>query len=68
MRWKGVHDTIWQDDHVKNVHYILSPKPWDEAAEESNDVTHEWWKDLNAERVRMELGMGVQDGFQVTYR
>ena len=63
-----MHDTIWQDDHVKNVHYILSPKPWDEAAEESNDVTHEWWKDVNAERVREELRRGVQDRFQATHR
>lgn len=30
MRKEGVHSEIWQDDQVKNVHYILSPKPWDE--------------------------------------
>lgn len=22
LRWEGVHDTIWRDKHVKNVHYI----------------------------------------------
>lgn len=30
MRWKDVHDIIWQDENVKNVHFILTPKPWDE--------------------------------------
>lgn len=68
LRRKGVHDAIWRDENVKNVHYILSPKPWEEVEEESNDETHVWWKDVNAERVRAELGMGVKDGFQVTYR
>lgn len=63
-----MHDAIWRDENVKNVHYILSPKPWEEVEEESNDETHVWWKDVNAERVRAELGMGVKDGFQVTYR
>jgi hypothetical protein len=27
LRWKGVHDAIWRDEEVKNVHCILSPKP-----------------------------------------
>ncbi|KAI9830150.1 MAG: hypothetical protein M1819_005827 [Sarea resinae] len=31
MRRQGVHDVIWRDDEVRNVHYILSPKPWDEV-------------------------------------
>ncbi|OAX80542.1 hypothetical protein ACJ72_05121 [Emergomyces africanus] len=30
LRWEGVHSAIWRDGEVKNVHYILSPKPWDE--------------------------------------
>ncbi|RDW76383.1 glycosyltransferase family 8 protein [Aspergillus mulundensis] len=30
LRWEGVHDVIWEDGEVKNVHYILSPKPWEE--------------------------------------
>ena len=33
MRWNGVHDVIWKDAEVKNVHYILSPKPWEEDPE-----------------------------------
>lgn len=27
LRWQGVHDYFWRDDEVKNVHYILAPKP-----------------------------------------
>ncbi|KAL4774922.1 nucleotide-diphospho-sugar transferase [Aspergillus nidulans var. acristatus] len=33
IRWKGVHDVIWKDAEVKNVHYTLSPKPWEEDPE-----------------------------------
>lgn len=29
MRQKNVHGLIWRDDEVRNVHYILTPKPWD---------------------------------------
>ncbi|KAI9830898.1 MAG: hypothetical protein M1826_004328 [Phylliscum demangeonii] len=28
LRRPGVHDAIWRDDRVRNVHYILMPKPW----------------------------------------
>ncbi|KAK4163934.1 glycosyl transferase [Cladorrhinum sp. PSN259] len=28
LRWPGVHDAIWLDDRVKNLHYGLTPKPW----------------------------------------
>ena len=30
LRRDGVHDAIWRDDRVKCVHYIMTPKPWDE--------------------------------------
>ena len=30
LRRAGVHDAIWRDDRVKCVHYIMTPKPWDE--------------------------------------
>lgn len=68
LKRTGVHDAIWMDENVKNVHYILSPKPWDEIGVRSEDPTHEWWKDVNAERVREELRRGVQDRFQATHR
>ena len=62
LRWKGVHDTIWRDDEVKNVHYILSPKPWDEKLEEMKDESHKWWYNLNQERLANEEADGITDG------
>jgi len=68
LRWEGVHSQIWQDESVKNVHYILAPKPWDKGGEkgqnESDVVSHKWWRDLNAERLEKEKEQGIQvDGF-----
>jgi alpha-N-acetylglucosamine transferase len=64
LRWKGVHDKIWRDDKVKNVHYILSPKPWDEASEEeSTDESHKWWHQMNKARLADEEKRGIKDGF-----
>ena len=64
LRWDGVHDKIWRDDKVKNVHYILSPKPWDEASEEeSKEESHKWWHRMNRARLADEKGRGIKDGF-----
>lgn len=63
LRWKGVHDAIWRDDQVKNIHYILSPKPWDEKVEEIQDETHLWWHKVNDERLAHEKANGTDDGF-----
>ncbi|RAL06768.1 glycosyltransferase family 8 protein [Aspergillus homomorphus CBS 101889] len=71
LRWEGVHDAIWRDDRVKNVHYILSPKPWDEPEEirkslvprASRDLSHAWWWELTEERLREEREKGVKDQF-----
>lgn len=64
LRWDGVHDKIWQDDKVKNVHYILSPKPWDEASEEeSQEESHKWWHRMNKLRLADEEKRGIKDGF-----
>lgn len=70
LRWEGVHDAIWRDKHVKNVHYILSPKPWDQVAVEGttqngqrSDPSHAWWTTLNAERLDEEQQRSLADGF-----
>jgi hypothetical protein len=67
LRWKGVHDTIWRDDKVKNVHYILSPKPWDEndddKKKEGRDESHQWWWDTHEKRLAEEQKKGIKDGF-----
>ncbi|QGA19877.1 hypothetical protein EYB26_007572 [Talaromyces marneffei] len=68
MRRKGVHDAIWRDESVKNVHYILSPKPWDDVDEKDPskpgyDASHEWWRMLNKERLEDEKQRGINDQF-----
>ncbi|KAL9108512.1 MAG: hypothetical protein Q9227_006727 [Pyrenula ochraceoflavens] len=67
LRWKGVHNAIWRDESVKNVHYILSPKPWDEKNQEwereEGDETHRWWHKINHERLQNEKKRGIDDGF-----
>jgi lipopolysaccharide biosynthesis glycosyltransferase len=62
LRWEGVHNTIWRDENVKNVHYILSPKPWDESGP-SKDPSHAWWTSLNEKRLSEEQETGVRDQF-----
>lgn len=71
LRWTGVHHPIWRDDKVKNVHYILSPKPWDESKEkmerqksrnEQNEA-NEWWWVVHEKRLADEKAKGIDDGF-----
>lgn len=50
------------------MHYILSPKPWDEfcageVGEKSQDASHVWWFEVNRERLVDEEGKGIKDGF-----
>jgi lipopolysaccharide biosynthesis glycosyltransferase len=79
LRWQDVHSEIWRDNSVKNVHYILSPKPWDEneevraeaggkevvnkAGDGKRDGTHAWWWKINGERKEAELAKESSDGF-----
>lgn len=49
MRWAGVHDPIWDDEKVKNVHYIMSPKPWMMDRPGLVDSGHESGGDMSAE-------------------
>jgi alpha-N-acetylglucosamine transferase len=63
MRWQNVHHRIWRDDRVKNIHFILSPKPWDEKAGEAAEETHEWWHKMNGSRLAEEESKGIKDGF-----
>ena len=61
MRKEGVHSAIWRDERVKNVHYILSPKPWDERPEDAEGV-NVWWHEQNRERLLKEKKMGISNG------
>lgn len=59
-------------ENVKNIHHILSPKPWDQLAdkqsnlgkfEESQDPSHAWWTTLNQKRLIEEEITKVRDQF-----
>lgn len=68
LRWEGVHSEIWRDDKIKNIHYLLAPKPWDEVDKEgkniSKDPTFQWWVDVNQERLKAEKEKSLKaDGF-----
>jgi hypothetical protein len=61
LRWKGVHDAIWRDDEVKNVHYIMSPKPWETRHMHHDEdlVVHGWFRTANDERLAAEKEAGI---------
>ena len=63
MRWLVIHRAIWRDNEIRNIHYLLDPKPWDETPGEENDPTHKWWWVINHNRTAVEKEMGVVDGF-----
>lgn len=63
LRYQGVHHQIWRDDEVKNVHYILNPKPWDEKPGEESEEPNKWWWKVNLERLEAEKSRGIDDGF-----
>jgi lipopolysaccharide biosynthesis glycosyltransferase len=63
LRVQGVHHPIWRDDQVKNIHYILSPKPWEEKQGEESQESHTWWWKCNSERLEAEKARGINDGF-----
>ncbi|ANB14157.1 Uncharacterized protein R707 [Sugiyamaella lignohabitans] len=65
---RTIHRDIWSDDEVKNVHYIITPKPWDVRSlpdRDSHDDTgtfHFWFK-LDDARLADEKSAGIYDGF-----
>jgi len=77
LRWKGVHDKIWRDEEISNIHYLLNPKPWDEFDDSQEDrakraeerkrlgreEVFEWWWDMTKRRHEEEKAKGIDDGF-----
>ncbi|QPC64442.1 hypothetical protein HYE67_006673 [Fusarium culmorum] len=63
MRNPSVHGAIWRDGRVKNVHYIMSPKPWDELAADGSwaggQETHKWWHDAYKSMLAEEKALGL---------
>lgn len=63
MRKPEVHGAIWKDEGVKNIHYILSPKPWDAPDVDNGDALLSKWWNANNERLAKEREEGITDGF-----
>ncbi|KID97088.1 glycosyl transferase family protein, partial [Metarhizium majus ARSEF 297] len=63
MRTADVHGAIWRDTEVKNVHYILSPKPWGELDEQGQwkgeSEINRWWAEANRRRLEKEKEEGI---------
>ncbi|KAM0543149.1 hypothetical protein ACHAPJ_012491 [Fusarium lateritium] len=63
MREPKVHGAIWRDNRVKNVHYILSPKPWEELEADGTwtgvQDTHKWWVDAYRAMLAEEKTIGL---------
>jgi hypothetical protein len=53
---------MWNDDAVKNMHYILGDKPWNDGGKGlSRDETHIWWWEVDEERKRKEKEAGLAE-------
>ena len=63
LRFQGVHDKIWRDESVKNIHYVLAPKPWDESLGDVSVDTHTWWLEKDVCRRQEDEANGIKDGF-----
>ncbi|KAF6812256.1 hypothetical protein CSOJ01_05245 [Colletotrichum sojae] len=68
LRWRGVHDGIWRDGEVRNVHYILSPKPWADAdgGKGNEEETYRWWWAADRERRAREEARGIFDALSAS--
>lgn len=63
MAWNETHAAIWQSKEIKNIHYLLSPKPWDEKPGQEQYESHKWWWEYNLERLEEEKSNSIVDGF-----
>ena len=58
---RTAHAQIWNDDAVKNVHFILG-KPWDDKSKtNSSEETHSWWWKADTERQIKERELGLKE-------
>ena len=63
LRLENVHRAIWRDDRVKNVHYIIDPKPWNTKPGEIDELPFAWWHESNQLRKDFEVTKGISDTF-----
>lgn len=60
---KLIHKDLNFED-VKNIHYILTPKPWNVDRQFKDDTdTFKFWWDINDERLDREKALGISDRF-----
>lgn len=43
------HPEMWRLEHVKNIHFILTRKPWDGEGEDDRYLHNVWWEHVNKE-------------------
>ncbi|KAL1898735.1 hypothetical protein Cpir12675_001738 [Ceratocystis pirilliformis] len=72
MRWKAVYEVVWRDNKVKNLHYILDPKPW--VAQTGavgmrleKDPAYQWRVDIDQQRKTWHKNNGITDGLRILY-
>lgn len=53
--FKFQHPHLWDINRIKNIHYILAPKPWnvDRSYNDDSNTFQLWW-DLNDERIKFQ--------------
>ena len=60
---RQIHQALWRDNEVKNIHYILTPNPWEEEEGKETQETFKWWWKVNRDRLNLERSQGIIDGF-----
>lgn len=53
--FKSQHPQLWDLSRIKNIHYILSPKPWSvDRSYHDESGTFELWWNMNDERLKLQ--------------
>lgn len=62
---RSCHSDIWDMTQIKNIHYILTPKPWQVSEDTYDDPTgtFQYWWDANDERIAQEKAVGINDTY-----
>lgn len=67
---KLIHPRVWDESEVANIHYILTPKPWDVrkcadrlSSKHDETGTFTFWFAVDDDRLEYERGHQIADGF-----
>lgn len=60
---KWVHAPVWKEEELKNIHYIITPKPWDvdETYKDETGTFTYWWTS-NKQRLEHEQAANGVNG------